>query len=127
LTTWDLIDAARQVAPVRRHEVSTKPRTRGTPAASRTRVAPGELPRRPPRGRRPSWPAHLTPLGDTAANLAAHVAGHRRQLSPGWTPSTEARERARQLGIRLAPDETWVRPHVRGAPAGSELRFEWKP
>ena len=37
----------------------------------------------------------------------------------------EANNWARQVGIILGPDETWVRPHTRGVPEGIEIRFLW--
>jgi hypothetical protein len=126
LATWNFVDAARHGATAARYRRSSAalPRTK---SADTMRPRKQRLPRRQAREARLSWPAHIRPIGDTAANFAAHVAGHRRQLAVGSTPSVEARQRARQLGIDLAADETWVRPHVRGAPSGYELRFEWKP
>jgi hypothetical protein len=62
LTTWNLIDAARQVAPAGRHRGSTEPRADGARAASRAPAIAGRRPRRPSRGRQASWPAHLRPL-----------------------------------------------------------------
>jgi hypothetical protein len=53
------------------------------------------------------------------------VAGHRRRLDGDHQPSAEARARARQVGIALAQNETWVRPHTRGVPDGLEMRFRW--
>jgi hypothetical protein len=66
----------------------------------------------------------LTPLfGDThAAHL---VAGHRRRLHDGRQASDEAIDRALSYGIRLGPDETWVRPHARGVSADTEINFAW--
>jgi hypothetical protein len=126
LTTWNFIDVARHVT-TRHGQVSIVSRTGGRRVGATTRAQERRLPRSRPRNTRLSWPDYLRPIGDTAANLAAHVAGHRRRLAPGWTPSAEARERARQLGISLASEETWVRPHVRGGPPGYVLRFEWQP
>lgn len=124
LTTWDLVSAARAG------------RRRGGGAGSGSRPGTGTRPvsgtaarRRLPRGARPHrdvWPDHLVPLGNTLLGLESVVAGHRRLLAPGWSPSAEAIERAARVGIRLAPEETWVRPHQRGGASAHELRFAWK-
>jgi hypothetical protein len=128
LTTWDLLAAARNGRPTtgRRTANTTRTGVRGD-ARSRDSARPGAK-RRLPRARseEKSWPPYLKPLGHTALNLASFVAGHRRLLAPGWTPSVEAIERASLVGIKLGPDETWVRPHVRGTQTGDELRFAWR-
>jgi hypothetical protein len=126
LTTWNLIEAARHDTNMRR-QGSTQRRARRGLSNATPRVRETGLPRRQAQNARVLWPGHLRPIGDTAANLAAHVAGHRRRLPAGWAPSAEARARASQLGITLDLDETWVRPHVRGGSPGYELRFKWQP
>lgn len=75
--------------------------------------------------RRRPWPAHLEPIGHWVRYSGAFVAGHRRRLNDGQSASAEARARARQVGIALAANETWVRPHTRGVPDGIEMRFRW--
>lgn len=67
----------------------------------------------------------LHPIGD--ASIAAPVAGHRRRLLGSTQASQEARAAAAEIGIALGPNETWVRPHVRGAIEDAELRFRWAP
>jgi hypothetical protein len=69
--------------------------------------------------------AALRPNAPTARYLASYVAGHRRQLRPGHRHSTSAQQHAKAVGILLADDETWVRPHARGVPRDAELRFDW--
>ena len=71
------------------------------------------------------WPGHLKPVGLWTRYNGSFVAGHRRRLHDGWTASEEARDRARQVGIALHPDETWVQPHTRGIPDDIEMRFLW--
>jgi hypothetical protein len=75
--------------------------------------------------RRRSWPKRLEPVGDLVHYSGSLVAGHRRRLHDGYTASDEARGWARQVGIILKPDETWVRPHARGIPDDIEVRFLW--
>jgi hypothetical protein len=96
-----------------------QPRTRQRSAspAYRYRDSVSDAPRRRP------WPSNLEPLGSWTA-YGALVAGHRRQLNDK-TASNEARERARQVGIILHANETWVRPHSRGIPKDIEMRFRW--
>jgi hypothetical protein len=69
--------------------------------------------------------ARLSPTPETLRWAAGYVAGHRRQLQPGQSASAEATARAADVGIKLASDETWVRPHTRGAPADAVLSFVW--
>jgi hypothetical protein len=66
------------------------------------------------------------PIGRTRAWIASYVAGHRRRLRPGHHASSEARARARRVGITLREGETWVSPHVRGVPADAVLQFQWE-
>lgn len=80
----------------------------------------------PTASRRWSWPTHLEPIGEWARYSGSFVAGHRRHLPEGWAASDEARERARRVGIVLRVDETWVKPHARGIPEGTEMRFRWR-
>lgn len=130
LTTWDVLSAAQsgrtqtrssRSGATGREASSTRHRSRATMSGPRQ----GRLPSGT-RSNKNAWPSHLAPLGDTALHLAAFVAGHRLLLAPGWTPSREAIERAALVGIKLGTNETWVRPHVRGAPHDFELRFAWK-
>jgi len=99
------------------------------PSSPRTR-APGSS---PPSGaaipslpRTKAWPGYLQPTGQWVLYSGSLVAGHRRRLHDGKTASSDACDRARQVGIILRPDETWVRPHARGIPDGIEMRFRWK-
>jgi hypothetical protein len=107
-------------------------------AAPAARTMPVFPPRRPARSgrrtvrdrssaipRRRTWPSHLEPIGHWVRYSGSFVAGHRRRLDDDHQPSAEARARARQVGIVLAPNETWVRPHTRGVPDGLEMRFRW--
>ena len=71
-------------------------------------------------------PGSLVPTAHTRRYLTSYVAGHKRHLGVGRHPSTDARKRAKHLGIALGPNETWVRPHARGVPDDAALVFEWK-
>ena len=75
--------------------------------------------------RKPQRPNHLEPVGRWIRSGGSYVPGFRRHLPDGWTASDEARDRARQVGIILHWDETWVRGHIRGVPEGVEIRFRW--
>jgi hypothetical protein len=96
------------------------PRQRPSTSASQRHPSTPTLPRRRP------WPSHLEPVGHWVGYIGSFVAGHRRRLNDGQTASTEARDRARQVGIILHPRETWIRPHTRGVPDGIEMRFRWR-
>jgi hypothetical protein len=98
---------------------SARPRWHPSSSVSRHRPSMGTLPRRR------QWPSHLEPVGQWISYSGSLVAGHRRHLNDGRTASDDARERARQVGIILHPDETWVQPHVRGIPDNIEMRFLW--
>jgi hypothetical protein len=76
--------------------------------------------------RKQTWPSHLMPIGGWIRCSGSFVAGHRRRLNDGRRASAEARERANHVGITLQPNETWVRSHARGVPAGVEMRFRWR-
>ena len=71
------------------------------------------------------WPPGLEPIGHWVRYSGALVAGHRRRLFDGRSASADARDRARQVGITLRANETWVRPHTHGVPDGIEMRFRW--
>ena len=73
------------------------------------------------------WDELLHPTEETKAVIGSAVVGHRRTLSGGRSASTEQREIARGLGIRLGPSQTWVRAHSRGLPSDTVLRFHWRP
>ncbi|HUY50599.1 MAG TPA: hypothetical protein VMV92_33645 [Streptosporangiaceae bacterium] len=103
---------------VRKHE-QARPRWRPSSSAQRYRPSTRSLPRKQP------WPAHLEPVGHWVHYSGSFVAGHRRRLNDGQTASEEARDRARQVGIILKENETWVRPHARGIPHSIEMRFLW--
>jgi hypothetical protein len=104
-----------------------------------TSVEPGQrqappAPAREPRTRQLAAPRSssfselaLEPDYHTRRLLSSYVAGHRRRLPPAKRASERARVRARRVRITLCPDETWVTPHVRGAPAEAVLRFAWTP
>jgi hypothetical protein len=102
----------------RKHE-QARPRWRPSPSAQRYRPSTRSLPRKRP------WPAHLEPVGHWVHYSGSFVAGHRRRLNDGQTASEEAGDRARQVGIILNANETWVRPHARGVPHSIEMRFLW--
>jgi hypothetical protein len=53
------------------------------------------------------------------------VVGHRRLLPVGQQASPDKIAEAASYGIRLAPGETWVSPHARGAPADAVMPFYW--
>lgn len=72
------------------------------------------------------WPEELRPVGRWAVHTASYVAGHIRRLSDGRSPSPQARERARAVGLVLRADETYVRPHARGLPDHGVLEFDWR-
>jgi hypothetical protein len=76
-----------------------------------------------PRTRR--WPQYLEPVGPWSRYSGSFVAGHRRRLNEGHSASADAVDRARQVGITLHRNETWVRAHARGIPDGIEMRFRW--
>jgi hypothetical protein len=107
---------------------SAAPAARSEPTRSRW-PPPPVLPYRRPSmqtlPRKQPWPSHLAPIGRWLRYSGSFVAGHRRRLHDGQTASDEARDRARQVGIVLHPDETWVRSHARGVPDGVEMRFLW--
>ena len=69
--------------------------------------------------------SRLRPDGRTLSLMSSFVMGHKRLLDLGRQPSEEALKRASDLGIGLAPGETWVRPHIRGHPPDLELLFTW--
>lgn len=71
------------------------------------------------------WPPTLEPVGSWVQYSGSLVAGHRRRLNDGQTASALACNRARQIGIILRPNETWVRPHTRGVPDEVRIRFQW--
>jgi hypothetical protein len=71
------------------------------------------------------WPQHLEPAGPWIRYSGSFVAGHRRRLNEGRSASAEALDRARQVGITLHQNETWVKAHARGIPDGIEMRFRW--
>jgi hypothetical protein len=104
--------------PTARRE-PTRPRWHPPSSVSHGRPSTRALQRRRP------WPSHLEPVGHWIRYSGSFVAGHRRRLNDGRTASAEAHDRARQVGIILHPDETWVRPHARGVPDGIEMRFLW--
>jgi hypothetical protein len=99
------------------------PRHRTTASSAASVPAPRRTPRIAPGGR--PWPSHLVPVGRWASYSGSLVAGHRRRLTAGRTASEAAHRLARQVGITLRPDETWVRPHARGIPEALEMRFQW--
>jgi hypothetical protein len=71
--------------------------------------------------------ASLAPSAETGELLASYVVGHRRRLRERQQPSPEAVHAADRAGITLRPYETWVRPHMRGAPDDAVLIFAWTP
>ena len=105
------------VEPTARRE-SARPQFH-LPSSVPLRSSASALPRRRP------WPNHLEPVGHWIRYSGSFVAGHRRRLNKGHAASAEAHDRARQVGITLHPQETWVRPHTRGVPDGIEMRFLW--
>jgi hypothetical protein len=99
------------------------------PRPTTQRRRPSSVSRRSPATRtlprKQRWPEHLEPKGQWVRYSSSFVVGHRRHLHDGQTASDEARDWARQVGIILGPQETWVRPYVRGIPDGMHLRFWW--
>jgi hypothetical protein len=69
----------------------------------------------------------VQPSPATAALLASYVVGHRRRLRHGHEATQDAKRAAQAVGIALQARETWVRPHLRGAPDDIVLRFAWRP
>lgn len=106
------------VSSARKHEPA-RARSRPSSSAPRYRSSTRSLPRKRP------WPVHLEPVGHWARYSGSFVAGHRRRLNDGQTASEETHDRARQVGIILKANETWVRPHARGVPHSIEMRFLW--
>jgi hypothetical protein len=108
------VDSARSPRP------RESDRPQGVQRSSRSQAHPTHtLPRRQ------SWPQHLEPVGHWTRYSGSFVASHRRRLTDGQTASGEAVDHARQVGITLQPNETWVRAHTRGVPDGIEMRFYW--
>lgn len=104
--------------------------TRRDPAIPRQHRASPLSPQSPAKRTLPlhgRWPSYLQPVGPWIPHSGSFVAGHRRRLQHGQTASDEAHMRARQVGIILHPNETWVRSHNRGVPDGIEMRFVWHP
>lgn len=101
-----------------------EPRERSGASAPKTapKVSTRDLPRRQKAGSH--WSNALS-LGAGGASTAHWVVGHVRWLSWGQEPSEQKRAEARELGIDLADDETWVRPHVRGPSTQSVMPFRW--
>ncbi len=104
-------------------------RERGGPASiSSPTVSTGRPGRTPRRGsteiaspRRVS--PFLTAIGRAA--VAHWVVGHVRDLPEGQRCSEDKLHEARQVGIELAPGQTWVRPHARGFDPQEALTFRW--
>jgi hypothetical protein len=108
-----------EVAPTVTHGAlgALHPRLAATVPRKRTSTRP--VPQRHP------WPGQLEPIGSWIQHGASFVAGHRRRLSENQVASDDAVERALLVGIALNPHETWVRPHTRGIPKHTEMRFRW--
>jgi hypothetical protein len=51
---------------------------------------------------------------DTIHTRLHSVRGHIRLLPATWSPSDEAKQRAREYGISLPPGCTFVKPFIRG-------------
>jgi hypothetical protein len=66
-------------------------------------------------------PAPGQSTGTHAVPALHDVRWFTRRLPPGYEPSDEARAHAREQGIALRPDETFVLPHRRGL--GSESLY----
>jgi hypothetical protein len=96
-----------------------------TPALSATRRSSARAPR-PLRHGSILISSTLEPTNHTASLLSSYVVGHRRRLRPGQRASDEARRGAESVGISLRENETWVKPHLRGAPEDSVLAFRWQ-
>jgi hypothetical protein len=75
--------------------------------------------------RRSRWPRYLKPVGRWTRYSGSIVVAHVRRLPDGQTARDEAHDLARQVGIVLGPDETWVEAHIRGVPTDIEMRFQW--
>jgi len=105
-----------------------EPTSRHKPMKSRRRQS--STPSHPdltsrPLPRKRKWPQHLEPVGHWMRYSGSFVAGHRRRLNEGQSASADAIDRARQVGITLHQNETWVKAHARGIPDGIEMRFRW--
>lgn len=116
LTCVDIVDVERE-----QHEDGGRQlRPRGPVMETRSTAEP-----RAPRLAAWALSSALTPIGDTNGLIASYVVGHRRRLTRGRKASSEARAHAERIGIALAPNETWVKPYLRGAPSDAELVFKW--
>ena len=113
LTAPVMVRGQRRVRPL--HPSGRAP-ARGGSRWVRARSAPSSV-----------FSPELTYSGGHHRGAAHFVVGHRRQLFDGREPSDEAVARAADYGIRLHPDETWVRPHARGLSDGQEVEFRWAP
>lgn len=100
---------------------------RNNPPVRRRGASPLGSSRPPTRHGQTTLSGRLAPSSQTAALLASYVVGHRRRLRDGQAASAQARKEAELAGITLRPRETWVRPHVRGAPEDTVLVFDWTP
>ena len=83
------------------------------------------------RSRTPSRNARMRYLSrdlePTGITRTAHwVVGHIRLLTGGRVHSEEAAQEASKQGLTLSPNETWVRPHVRGLSSDEPLTFHWQ-
>ena len=102
-----------------RQHGSTRTRRRQSTVPSHPHPTTHPLPRTRP------WPQQLEPIGPWIRYSGSFVAGHRRRLHEGHFASADAVNRARQVGITLHRNETWVKAHARGIPDGIEMRFRW--
>jgi hypothetical protein len=108
-----------EIQPTAPHGKTGPSHPRLAATVPRPRNSTRSMPRRHP------WPGQLEPIGSWIRHGASFVAGHRRHLGEDQAASDQAIERAHQVGIILNPHETWVRPHTRGIPNHTEMRFRW--
>ena len=108
-----------QMEPGARQHVPTKARRRQSSGPCRQHPTTRPVPRTQ------RWPQYLKPVGTWIRYSGSFVAGHRRRLNEGRSASAEAVDRARQVGITLHQNETWVKAHARGIPDGIEMSFRW--
>ncbi|MGH3224752.1 MAG: hypothetical protein ACRDPY_39755 [Streptosporangiaceae bacterium] len=75
--------------------------------------------------RKQQWPNRLRSVGQRVSYSGSFVVGHPRRLNDGRTARDEAPGLALRWGIILKSNQTWVEPHFRGVPDGTEMRFLW--
>lgn len=72
------------------------------------------------------WGPAVSPTPATRRLLPSWVVGHRRRYRERQ-PSETSRRNAQRIGIRLAPNESWVQPYLKGQGRPCTLEFRWQP